>query len=155
MLNNPILVSYKIKHNLSTTGHPGYCKTWIWVKTNCRNTTSVVKIAVLIAICIENNLAGLVNWCIVMIGKGGNWGLAVLCLVGAGEEEAVLSSHVGHSIGDGMLKCLLVHSGAWNFRVWTWESWGPGFEAGWYRSVGSLVGVFIIPGAGAVPRSKW
>lgn len=38
-----------------------------------------------------------------------------LCLVGAGEEEAVLSSHVSHSARDGMLKGLLVHSGARNF----------------------------------------
>lgn len=52
---------FKIKktHKSSTTEHPDCCKTWIWVETSRINTTSVVKIAVLIVICIESNLAEL------------------------------------------------------------------------------------------------
>lgn len=57
----------KKKHKSSTTEHPDCCKTWIWVETN-RSNTSVVKIAVLIVICIESNLAelewdtGVLSW---------------------------------------------------------------------------------------------
>lgn len=57
------------------------------------------------------------HWCTVMMGKGGNRGLVALCLVGAGEEETVLSSHVGHSTRDGMLKGFLIHSGTRNFLL--------------------------------------
>lgn len=56
-------------------------------------------------------------WCIVIMGKGGNLGLVVLCLVGVGEEEVVLLFYVGYSIRDGMLKGFFIYFGIWNFLL--------------------------------------
>lgn len=43
------------------------------------------------------------------------WTHDALCLEGAGEEQTVLPTHLGHCLGDGELERLLVGARPWYF----------------------------------------